>query len=34
MECKQLAKDIPGDKWTLGGLKELSTDEFCTWYKS
>ena len=33
MDCKELAKDIAGDKWTLGYLKALSTEQFCTWAK-
>ena len=28
LECKQLEKDITGDKWTLGDLKGLSTEDF------
>ena len=34
LECKQLAKDLAGDSWTLGELKELSTEDFWTWEKS
>ena len=28
LECNQLAKDLAGENWTLGDLKELSTDDF------
>ena len=34
MECKQSTKDLAGDQWTLGELKELSTNDFWTWDKS
>ena len=34
LECKQLEKDITGDKWTLGDLKGLSTEDFWTWEES
>ena len=34
MNCKQLAKDLVGDKWTLGDLKRLYTEDFWTWDKS
>ena len=30
MTCKQLAKDIAGDEWTLGDMNGLSTEEFWT----
>ena len=33
-ECKNLVKDLAGDSWTLGDLKELSTYNFWTWSKS
>ena len=33
-ECKQLVKDLAGDGWTLGDLKEISTDDLWTWAKS
>ena len=33
MECKHPSKDNTGDKWDLGALKELSTDDFCIWAK-
>ena len=29
-----MAKDLAGVSWTLGDLKELSTDNFWTWDKS
>ena len=32
LECKQLAKDCAGDKWTLGYFKALYTENFWTWY--
>ena len=32
--CKQLAKDIAGEKCTLGELKRLSIDDFWNWSKS
>ena len=31
VECKSSQKDIAGDKWDLGALKELYTDNFWTW---
>ena len=34
MECKQSAKDLAGDKWTLGKFKELYTEELWNWEKS
>ena len=34
VEYKQLAKDIAGDKCTLGTLKDLSTDNVWTWENS
>ena len=33
LECNQLAKDLTGDKWTLGELKGISTDDFWNWTK-
>ena len=33
VECKHSAKDLAGDSWDLGALKELSTYNFCTWAK-
>ena len=32
-ECKQSAKELAGDKWDLGVLKGLSTDDFWDWAK-
>ena len=34
MDCKQSAKDLLGDKVTLGYLKALSTKDFWTWGES
>ena len=34
MECNQLAKDLAGDKWTLGELKGPSIDDFWDWLKT
>ena len=34
MECKDLAKDLAGDKWTLVDLKALSKERFWNWAKS
>ena len=31
VECNHLAKELTGDKLTLGALKELSVDNFWTW---
>ena len=31
--CKDFAKDLAGDKSTLGDLKELYVEDFCTWSK-
>ena len=33
LDFKQSANDLVGDKWTLGELKGLSTDDFCSWSK-
>ena len=33
VECKQSEKDLAGDKWDLGALRELSMENFCTWAK-
>ena len=33
LECKQLENNLAGDKWDLGVLKEISTDDFWTWAK-
>ena len=34
LECKQLVKYIAVDKWTLGEMKGLSTNDFWAWEKS
>ena len=34
MECKHSVKDIAGDKWTLGDLKAISTEDFWDWVNS
>ena len=34
LECKQLAKYLVGDKWTIGKLKGISTEDFWTWDNS
>ena len=34
MECKESAKDLAGDKWTLSDLKALSTEQLWDWDKS
>ena len=34
LECKKSTKDLAGDKWTLGALKYLSTNDVWTWSKS
>ena len=34
LECNQSVKDITGDKWTLGYLKDLFTEDFYNWDKS
>ena len=31
MTCRQLAKDLAGDEWTLGELTRLSVEEFWNW---
>ena len=33
MTCRQLAKELAGDKWTLGELAGLSVKNFWTWAK-
>ena len=33
VECKQSSKYISGDNWDLGAMKEISTEDFCTWSK-
>ena len=32
--CKQPAKEIAGDKWTLGDMIGVSTEDFWTWEKT
>ena len=34
MTCKQLAKELAGDEWTLGNLSGVSTEDFWTWSKT
>ena len=34
LQCKQLAKNLAGDIWTFGNMKELSTDKLWSWDKS
>ena len=34
MKCNKLTKDLAGDKWTLGYLKALCTEELWNWAKS
>ena len=34
MECKEQAKDLTRDNYTLGDLKALSTEDFWNWAKS
>ena len=34
LECKQSAKDLSGEKWNLGKLKDISIQDFWTWAKS
>ena len=34
LECKQLVKNLMGDKWTLGDLKAISTEDFWDWVNS
>ena len=33
LELNQSEKDLAGDKWTLGKMKGLSTDNLWTWIK-
>ena len=33
LDCKQSSNDLAGDKWNLGDLKGISTDDFWTWDK-
>ena len=34
MTCRQLAKELAGDGWTLGDLTRLSAEELWTWAKT
>ena len=34
MTCKQLAKELAGDEWTLGNMSRVSTEDFWTWLKT
>ena len=34
MTCKQSAKELAGDEWTLGDLSRVSTEDLWTWEKS
>ena len=34
MTCRQLAKDLAGDDWTLGKLAGISADNFWKWDKT
>ena len=34
LEYKKLEEYLAGDKWTLGELKGISTEDFWTWDKS
>ena len=34
MTCKQSAKELVGDKWTLGDMNGLSTEDFWNWEKT
>ena len=31
MTCKQSAKELTGNECTLGGMIEISFEDFCTW---
>ena len=33
MTCKQSAKELEGDEWTLGDMNGLAAEDFCTWVK-
>ena len=33
VECKKSAEELTGDKWDLGVLKGLSTEDFWDWAK-
>ena len=32
-ECKELTKELAGDQWNIGDIKELSTERLWTWDK-
>ena len=32
-KCKESAKELAGDQWDLGNVKELSTEKLWTWSK-
>ena len=32
--CKKLTKELAGDKWTLGDLSGVSTEDFWNWAKT
>ena len=32
--CKQLAKELAGDEWTLGNLSGVPTEDFLTWVRT
>ena len=34
MTCKQSAKELTGDEWTLGDMSGLLTEDFWTWAKT
>ena len=34
MKCRQPAKELRGDEWTLGKLAGISTENFWTWDKT
>ena len=34
LECKHVAKDLAGDKWSLSKLKGMCTDDLWTYLKS
>ena len=33
MTCRQLAKDLVDDEWTLGDMTGLESEDFWTWAK-
>ena len=34
MTCKQSAKELAGDEWTLGDMDSLAAEDFWTWVKT